>query len=57
MQVQRGRLRRRGRMSLVDEREVLKPLWRLDAELPGYGNVTLLIDGLSGGYYLLEDEN
>lgn len=55
MQVQRGRLRRRGHMSLVDKREVLKPLWRIGAELPGYDNVTLLIDGLSGGYYLLED--
>lgn len=54
MQVQRGRLRRRSDMRLIDQREILKPLWRIEAELPGYENIALLIDGLSGGYYLLE---
>lgn len=55
MQVQRGRLRRRHDMQLIDQREILKPLWRIDAELPGYENIALLVDGLSGGYYLLEE--
>ncbi|GAB2722528.1 hypothetical protein [Halomonas garicola] len=54
MQVQRGRLRRRSDMRLVDQKNILKPLWRIDAELPGYDKIKLLIDGLSGGYYLLE---
>ncbi|SHL32260.1 hypothetical protein [Halomonas caseinilytica] len=55
MQVRRHRLKRRAASGLerVERQWVRKPLWRVAARHKRYGDIELLLDGVTGGYYVM----
>ncbi|MDR5860897.1 hypothetical protein FZZ93_12050 [Halomonas eurihalina] len=55
MQVRRHRLKRRAAsgLELVASRRVRKPLWRVVARHQRHGDIELLLDGVTGGYYVM----
>ncbi|MFM9270761.1 hypothetical protein ACJ7V3_10910 [Halomonas elongata] len=55
MQVRRHRLKGRAAsgLELVEQQWVRKPLWRVAARHERYGDIELLLDGVTGGYYVM----
>ncbi|MGM0987782.1 MAG: hypothetical protein ACQEXI_12470 [Pseudomonadota bacterium] len=53
--VRRHRLKRRGTacLELISQQPVRKPLWRVEVDSKNNGIFELLLDGMTGGYYVM----